>query len=140
MCSAGNDDPNLPLVTCSADHQHVYLLDKSIMSGEEIKTAGSGLDQQRGDYVVDVEFKSGGSKTWADFTAANVGTQTALHAGLPGRQCPGDPGGDPRWPHPDHRTVHRLLGARTGQRPQVRFAAAVLRVLGGRNSLGAHWV
>jgi preprotein translocase subunit SecD len=48
------------------------------MSGEEIQTAGSGLDQQRGDYVVDVEFKSGGSKIWADFTAANVGTQTAF--------------------------------------------------------------
>lgn len=75
---AGNDDPNLPLVTCSVDHNTVYLLDKSIMSGEEIKTAGSGLDQQRGDYVVDVEFKSGGSKIWADFTAANVGTQTAF--------------------------------------------------------------
>lgn len=75
---AGNDDPNLPLVTCSVDHNTVYLLDKSIMSGEEIKTAGSGLDQQRGDYVVDVEFKSGGSQIWADFTAANVGTQTAF--------------------------------------------------------------
>lgn len=75
---AGNDDPNLPLVTCSVDHNTVYLLDKSIMSGEEIKTAGSGLDPQRGDYVVDVEFKSGGSQTWADFTAANVGTQTAF--------------------------------------------------------------
>ncbi|ANE80956.1 protein-export membrane protein SecD [Mycobacterium adipatum] len=75
---AGNDDPNLPLVTCSVDHNTVYLLDKSIMSGEEIKTAGSGLDQQRGDYVVDVEFKSAGSKIWADFTAANVGTQTAF--------------------------------------------------------------
>lgn len=75
---AGNDDPNLPLVTCSVDHNTVYLLDKSIMSGEEIKTAGSGLDQQRGDYVVDVEFKSTGSKIWADFTAANVGTQTAF--------------------------------------------------------------
>ncbi|MGU3502183.1 protein translocase subunit SecD [Mycobacterium sp. C31M] len=75
---AGNDDPNLPLVTCSVDHNTVYLLDKSIMSGEEIQTAGSGLDQQRGDYVVDVEFKSGGSQIWADFTAANVGTQTAF--------------------------------------------------------------
>lgn len=75
---AGNDDPDLPLVTCSTDHNTVYLLDKSIMSGEEIATAGSGLDQQRGDYVVDVEFKSTGSQIWADFTAANVGTQTAF--------------------------------------------------------------
>jgi preprotein translocase subunit SecD len=75
---AGNDDPNLPLVTCSQDHKQVYLMDKSIMSGEQIKDASSGLDQQRGEYVVDVEFKSEGSKIWADFTAANVGTQTAF--------------------------------------------------------------
>ena len=75
---AGNDDPNLPLVTCSHDHTTVYLLDKSIISGEQIKNATSGLDQQRGDYVVDLEFKSDASKVWADFTAANVGTQTAF--------------------------------------------------------------
>lgn len=75
---AGNDDPNLPLVTCSQDHKEVYLLDKSIISGEQIENASSGLDQQRGQYVVDVEFKSDASKIWADFTAANVGTQTAF--------------------------------------------------------------
>lgn len=75
---AGNDDPNLPLVTCSQDHKEVYLLDKSIISGEGIKNATSGLDQQRGEYVVDVEFKSDASNVWADFTAANVGTQTAF--------------------------------------------------------------
>ncbi|UXA20149.1 protein translocase subunit SecD [Mycobacterium sp. SMC-4] len=75
---AGNDDPNLPLVTCSTDGQEVYLLDKSIISGEQIANANSGLDQQRGEYVVDVEFKSDAARTWADFTAANVGTQTAF--------------------------------------------------------------
>ncbi|SEH82979.1 preprotein translocase subunit SecD [Mycolicibacterium rutilum] len=75
---AGNDDPNLPLITCSDDGATVYLLDKSILSGEQIQDATSGLDQQRGEYVVDVQFKSEGSKIWADFTAANVGTQTAF--------------------------------------------------------------
>jgi preprotein translocase subunit SecD len=75
---AGNDDPNLPLVTCSQDHTQVYLLDKSIISGEGIKDASSGLDQQRGEYVVDVEFKGDAANVWADFTAANVGTQTAF--------------------------------------------------------------
>ena len=39
----------------------------------------------------------------------------------------------PRRTHPDHRPVHRDHGARTGQRAQVRFAAAVVRVVGGRN-------
>ena len=56
----------------------MYLLDKSIISGEQIKNASSGLDQQRGEYVVDVEFKSDAANIWADFTAANVGTQTAF--------------------------------------------------------------
>ena len=50
---AGNDDPNLPLVTCSQDGKQVYLLDKAIIKGEQIKNADSGLDQQRGEYVVD---------------------------------------------------------------------------------------
>ena len=75
---AGNDDPNLPLVTCSQDGKQVYLLDKSIISGEQIANATSGLDQQQGQNVVDVEFKSDAAKVWADFTAANVGVQTAF--------------------------------------------------------------
>ena len=75
---AGNDDPNLPLVTCSQDGNEVYLLDKSIISGEQIENASSGLDQQHGEYVVDLQFKSDATKIWADFTAANVGTQTAF--------------------------------------------------------------
>jgi preprotein translocase subunit SecD len=75
---AGNDDPNLPLVTCSQDHKQVYLLSKSIISGEQIKSASSGLNQQSGENIVDVEFKSDAANIWADFTAANIGTQTAF--------------------------------------------------------------
>ena len=75
---AGNDDPNLPLVTCSTDDDTVYLLDKSIISGDQIENATSGLDQQRGEYVVDLQFKGDAANVWADFTAANVGTQTAF--------------------------------------------------------------
>jgi preprotein translocase subunit SecD len=75
---AGNDDPNLPLVTCSTDHSQVYLLDKSIISGEQIKNASSGMDTQRGEYVVTVEFKPDAANIWADFTASHVGTQTAF--------------------------------------------------------------
>ncbi|WNG95045.1 protein translocase subunit SecD [Mycobacterium sp. ITM-2016-00318] len=75
---AGNDDPNLPLVTCSTDHSQVYLLDKSIISGEQIKDASSGMDTQRGEYIVQVEFKPDAASTWADFTASHVGTQTAF--------------------------------------------------------------
>ena len=65
-------------MTCSTDHSQVYLLDKSIISGEQIKNANSGLDTQRGEYVVNLEFKPDAARIWADFTAANVGTQTAF--------------------------------------------------------------
>ncbi|WP_319445109.1 MULTISPECIES: protein translocase subunit SecD [unclassified Mycobacterium] len=75
---AGNDDPNLPLVTCSQDHKTVYLLSKSIISGEQIANASSGMNQQSGENIVDVEFKSDAASIWADFTAANIGTQTAF--------------------------------------------------------------
>ncbi len=75
---AGNDDPNLPLVTCSTDHQTVYLLDKSIISGEQIDNASSGFDQQSAQYIVDLQFKGDAADTWANFTAENIGTQTAF--------------------------------------------------------------
>ncbi len=75
---AGNDDPNLPLVTCSTDHQNVYLLAPSIISGDQIANATAGMNQQNGSFVVDVQFKSGAADTWADFTAAHVGQATAF--------------------------------------------------------------
>ncbi|BCQ09515.1 protein translocase subunit SecD [Mycobacterium heckeshornense] len=75
---AGNDDPNLPLVTCSTDHKTAYLLAPSIISGDQIQNATYGLDQHSGGYVVDLQFKSSAANTWADFTAAHVGTQTAF--------------------------------------------------------------
>jgi preprotein translocase subunit SecD len=75
---AGNDDPDLPLVTCDKDHKQAYLLAPSIISGDQIENASSGLDQRSGGYVVDLQFKSGAANTWADFTAAHIGTQTAF--------------------------------------------------------------
>jgi preprotein translocase subunit SecD len=75
---AGNDDPNLPLVACSQDKKYIYVLDKSIISGDQIKDASSGLDNQSGAYVVDLTFKDDAATTWSDFTAANIGTQTAF--------------------------------------------------------------
>jgi preprotein translocase subunit SecD len=75
---AGNDDPKLPLVTCDKDHKMAYLLAPSIISGDQIQDATSGLDQRSGGYVVDLQFKSGAANAWADFTAAHIGTQTAF--------------------------------------------------------------
>ena len=75
---AGNDDPQQPLVTCSSDHTQIYLLDKSIISGDQIDSASAGFDQQHSQWVVNLKFKSAAANTWADYTAAHVGTQTAF--------------------------------------------------------------
>ncbi|WP_155925540.1 hypothetical protein [Mycolicibacterium sp. CBMA 234] len=75
---ADNDDPNLPLVTCSADGKQVYLLDKSIISGEQIKDASSRKGGQSGDSVVFVTFDDKAAGIWATFTAANTGAQAAF--------------------------------------------------------------
>jgi preprotein translocase subunit SecD len=74
----GHDNPNLPLITCSTDGKTVYLLDESILSGEQVQSATSGRNVWRDEYVVDLEFDDAAARTWAEFTAANVGTQTAF--------------------------------------------------------------
>ena len=75
---AGNDDPNQILVTCSQDRTQIYLLDKSIISGDQIDTASSAFNQQPPQWVVNLKFKPDAANTWADYTAAHVGTQTAF--------------------------------------------------------------
>ena len=75
---AGNDDPALPLITCSTDHKVAYLLGPSIISGDQIADATSSQNQRGIGFVVDVQFKPAAANTWADFTAAHVGTQTAF--------------------------------------------------------------
>ena len=117
---AGNDDPALPLVTCSQDNKFVYILDKSIISGDQIKNASSGFDQQGGAYVVDVEFKDEASKTWADFTASNIGTQTAftldsqvvsapqIREAIPGGRTQIS-GGDPAFTADSSKTLANVL-------------------------------
>ena len=75
---AGNDDPALPLVTCSQDHKAAYLLGPSIISGDQIQDATSGMNQRGVGYVVDVQFRPAAANVWADYTAAHVGEQTAF--------------------------------------------------------------
>ncbi|WP_313675491.1 protein translocase subunit SecD [Mycolicibacterium sp.] len=75
---AGNDDPNLPLVTCSQDKKYVYILDKSIISGDQIKDASASFNSQKAMWVVNLSFKDDAARTWADWTAANTGTATAF--------------------------------------------------------------
>ena len=136
---AGNDDPNLPLVTCSTDHKAVYLLAPSIISGDQIENASSSMNQRGIGYVVDLQFKPAAANVWADFTAAHVGEQTAftldsqvvsaprINEAIPGGRTQIS-GGDPPF-----TAAH---GAPAGQRPQVRIAAAVVRIVGGANGFG----
>ncbi|NLU81294.1 protein translocase subunit SecD [Rhodococcus sp. HNM0569] len=82
-CSApdplrGNDDPALPLVACSTDGSTVYLLEPSIIDGQQIANATSGFNSQSSQHEVSLEFKSEGSDTWAAFTAQNIGKQAAF--------------------------------------------------------------
>jgi preprotein translocase subunit SecD len=74
----GNDDPNLPLVTCDQQGLGKYVLDKSFLDGKEISDASSGSDQNGTGFVVNLTFKSTGAGIWADYTKNHVGKQAAF--------------------------------------------------------------
>lgn len=74
----GNDDPKLPLVACGDKDTYKYLLEPEFLPGTEIADSTSGYDQQRGQWVVNLSFKSEGTKIWADFTTKNQGQQAAF--------------------------------------------------------------
>ena len=94
--------------------------DKVFISGDQIKTASSGFDQQSAAYVVDLEFKDEAAKTWGDFTAANIGTQTAftldskvvsapqIREAIPGGRTQIS-GGDPPFTVDSARTLANVL-------------------------------
>jgi preprotein translocase subunit SecD len=75
---AGHDDRTLPLVTCGRTDNTAYLLEPEFLPGSEVTDATSGYDQQRGQWVVKLEFNSAGTRTWADFTTENTGQQAAF--------------------------------------------------------------
>ncbi|MEE2056282.1 protein translocase subunit SecD [Rhodococcus artemisiae] len=75
---AGNDDPALPLVACSTDGTAIYLLGPSIIDGQQIDDATSGFNSQQSRYEVSLTFDNEGSNTWAQYTAANIGSQAAF--------------------------------------------------------------
>jgi len=74
----GNDDPKLPLATCDQDGTAKYILGPAFLEGTQIANASSQVDPQGAGYIVSLDFKSEGSKIWADFTSANVGKQAAF--------------------------------------------------------------
>ena len=74
----GNDDPTMALVTCDQTGSVKYLLGPSIIDGQSITDATSGQDPNGVGYVVNVNFNSAASKTWATYTAANVNNAVAF--------------------------------------------------------------
>lgn len=75
---AGNDDPSLPLVTCSNDGSEIYLLEPSRIDGQEIADATSGMNQQQARHEVNLEFKSEGSDAWAQLTGEYMQKRVAF--------------------------------------------------------------
>ncbi|ADJ47059.1 preprotein translocase SecD subunit [Amycolatopsis mediterranei S699] len=74
----GNDDPRLPLVACGDHDTYKYLMEPEFLPGTEIADANSSYNSQNGQWVVNLSFKSAGTKIWADFTSKNVGQQAAF--------------------------------------------------------------
>ncbi len=78
----GLDDPARPLLACGdpavADEVgQVYLLDKTLIPGDQVSNAAANLDPTTG-WVINLTFNSAGYSTWATYTTNNVGKQTAF--------------------------------------------------------------
>ncbi|HWR47517.1 MAG TPA: protein translocase subunit SecD, partial [Pseudonocardiaceae bacterium] len=74
----GNDDPNLPLITCDQHHTAKYLLGPAFLSGEQVSSASAGPNQEGTGYEVRLRFKPQGEDIWAQYTASNIGKQSAF--------------------------------------------------------------
>jgi preprotein translocase subunit SecD len=74
----GNDDPKLPLVACDQEATAKYVLGHRFLDGTEISDAGFAPNQDGVGYVVTLDFESGGSRTWADYTENHIGQMAAF--------------------------------------------------------------
>ncbi|MEJ7651808.1 MAG: protein translocase subunit SecD [Nakamurella sp.] len=72
----GLDDLNKPVLACDSDNINLYVLDKTLIPGDQIASASAGVDG--GAWVINVGFNSTGFNTWASYTTANVGKQTSF--------------------------------------------------------------
>ena len=73
----GLDDPAKPVIGCDTDNTAMYLLDKTLISGDQVSNAVSQYDTSRG-WAVLLTFKSQGFTDWATYTAANIGKNVAF--------------------------------------------------------------
>ncbi len=74
----GNDDPKLPLVACGQDGTTKFILAPSLLDGQAISDATSGLAQGGVGYEVRLTLNTDGLNTWATYTSQNVGKQAAF--------------------------------------------------------------
>jgi preprotein translocase subunit SecD len=77
------DEPNKFMVTCGAANTDTagikYLLYPTLIQGKELSSAQAQFDTQgTSGWTVQLKMKSGAQSTWAKFTAANIGKQTAI--------------------------------------------------------------
>jgi protein-export membrane protein SecD len=75
---AGNDDPELPLITCSSDGDAVYLLGESLLNSAEVESATAVPDRQRGEYAVELSFDDVAVQKLAAYIAANDAQEVAI--------------------------------------------------------------
>jgi preprotein translocase subunit SecD len=66
------------VAACSEDGEFKYLLGPAILEGTDIVDASAGTQQGTGEWVVLLDFNSSGRATWAEYTAANVGSNVAF--------------------------------------------------------------
>lgn len=74
----GYDDPAKPLVTCGEDGASKYVLGPSFLEGTEIASAQAQQSSQGAGWVVSLTFEQAAADAWGQYTAQNVGKQSAF--------------------------------------------------------------
>lgn len=75
---AGNDDPQLPLVTCDQPGRAKYSLGATFLDGSDVTGATVRPATDGSGYVVALTFDATGTRIWAAFTSAHIGSQAAF--------------------------------------------------------------
>jgi preprotein translocase subunit SecD len=70
--------PDDHVATCSEDGTLKYLLGPTIIEGTEIDDANAGTSPDTGEWIVLLDFKSGGRADWAEYTAAHINENVAF--------------------------------------------------------------
>ena len=70
--------PGDHVAACSEDGTAKYLLGPTIIEGTEIDDATAGTSPDTGEWIVLLDFKSGGRATWAEYTAAHINENVAF--------------------------------------------------------------